>query len=64
MQSEDDEEKNGVYEIKPFAIGYNDVLKNIGLPTSSYEDYISLIENNEFADYANLFNYIDESIDD
>ena len=64
LQSEDDEEKNGVYEIKPFAIGYNDVLKNIGLPTSSYEDYISLIENNEFADYANLFNYIDESIDD
>lgn len=64
LQSEDDEEKNGVYEIKPFAIGYNDVLKNVGLPTSSYEDYISLIENNEFADYANLFNYIDESIDD
>lgn len=64
LQSEDDEEKNGVYEIKPFAIGYNDVLKNIGLPTSSYEDYISLIENNEFADYANLFNYIDESIGD
>lgn len=64
LQSEDDEEKNGVYEIKPFAIGYNDVLKNIGLPTSSYEDYISLIENNEFTDYANLFNYIDESIDD
>ena len=64
LQSEDDEEKNGVYEIKPFPIGYNDVLKNIGLPTSSYEDYISLIENNEFADYSNLFNYIDESIDD
>ena len=64
LQSEDDEEKNGVYEIKPFAIGYNDVLKNIGLPTSSYEDYISLIENNEFTDYTNLFNYIDESIDD
>lgn len=64
LQSEDDEEKNGVYEIKPFAIGYNDVLKNIGLPTSSYEDYISLIENNEFTDYSNLFNYIDESIDD
>jgi MinD-like ATPase involved in chromosome partitioning or flagellar assembly len=64
LQSEDDEERNGVYEIKPFAIGYNDVLKNIGLPTSSYEDYISLIENNEFADYTNLFNYIDESIDD
>ena len=64
LQSEDDEEKNGVYEIKPFAIGYNDVLKNIGLPTSSYEDYISLIENNEFADYANLFNYINESIGD
>lgn len=64
LQSEDDEENNGVYEIKPFAIGYNDVLKNIGLPTSSYEDYISLIENNEFADYVNLFNYIDESIDD
>lgn len=64
LQPEDDEEKNGVYEIKPFAIGYNDILKNIGLPTSSYEDYISLIENNEFADYVNLFNYIDESIDD
>lgn len=64
LQPEDDEEKNGVYEIKPFAIGYNDVLKNIGLPTSSYEDYISLIENNEFTDYTNLFNYIDESIDD
>lgn len=64
LQSEDDEERNGVYEIKPFAIGYNDVLKNIGLPTSSYEDYISLIENNEFVDYANLFNYIDESIGD
>ena len=64
LQSEDDEERNGVYEIKPFAIGYNDILKNIGLPTSSYEDYISLIENNEFADYSNLFNYIDESIDD
>lgn len=64
LQSEEDEEKNGVYEIKPFAIGYNDVLKNIGLPTSSYEDYVSLIKNNEFADYVNLFNYIDESIDD
>lgn len=64
LQSEEDEERNGVCEIKPFAIGYNDVLKNIGLPTSSYEDYISLIENNEFADYANLFNYIDESIKD
>lgn len=64
LQPEDDEEKNGVYEIKPFAIGYHDVLKNIGLPTSSYEDYISLIENNEFADYTNLFNYIDESIGD
>lgn len=64
LQSEDDEEKNGAYEIKPFPIGYNDVLKNIGLPTSSYEDYISLIENNEFTDYSNLFNYIDESIDD
>lgn len=64
LQSEEDEEKNGVYEIKPFAIGYNEVLKNIGLPTSSYEDYVSLIKNNEFADYVNLFNYIDESIDD
>ena len=64
LQSEDDAEKNGVYEIKPFPIGYNEVLKNIGLPTSSYEDYISLIENNEFIDYTNLFSYINESIDD
>lgn len=64
LQSEEDKEKKGVYEIKPFAIGYNDVLKNIGLPISNYEDYISLIENNEFADYANLFNYIEESIED
>ena len=64
MQSEDDEEKNGVYEIKPFPIGYNEVLKTIGLPTSSYEDYISLIENNEFVDYSNLFKYINESIGD
>ena len=62
LQTEDDEENKGVYEVKPFAIGYNDVLKNIGLPTSSYEDYISLIENNEFPDYINLFNHIDDSI--
>ena len=53
---------NGAYEIKPFPIGYNDILKNIGLPTSNYEDYIYLIENNEFSDYNNLFNYIEESI--
>lgn len=62
VQSDEDEEKNGVYEIKPFPIGYNDILKNIGLPTSNYKDYIYLIENNEFSDYTNLFNHIEESI--
>ncbi|MCF0121993.1 MAG: AAA family ATPase [Lachnospiraceae bacterium] len=64
LQSEDDEERNGIFEIKTFAIGYSDVLKNIGLPTSNYEDYISFIENNEFVDYVNLFNYIEESVND
>ena len=62
IQTEEDEEMNGAYEIKPFPIGYNDILKNIGLPTSNYEDYIYLIENNDFSDYNNLFNYIEESI--
>lgn len=62
IQPDEDERENGVYEIKPFPIGYNDILKNIGLPTSNYEDYINLIENNEFSDYSNLFYHIEESI--
>lgn len=64
IQSEEDAQNNGIYEVKTFPIGYNDILKNIGLPISNYEDYISLIENDEFIDYTNLFNYIEESIED
>lgn len=64
LQSDEEEREKGVVELAPFPIGYNDILRNIGLPTSTYEDYISLISNNEFLDYTNLFNYLIESIRD
>jgi len=64
FQTEEDERESGIMEIKTFPIGYNEILRNIGLPTSSFEDYISMIENNEFSDYNNLFSYILECIGD
>ncbi len=64
IQTEEDEKENGLATVDIFPIGYNDILKNIGLPTSSYEDYISLIENSEFIDYTNLFTRLYDAITD
>lgn len=64
IQTEEDEKENGLATVEIFPIGYNDILKNIGLPTSSYEDYISMIENNEFIDYTNLFSRLYDEIKD
>lgn len=47
-----------------YPIGYNEVLRNIGMPTESYTEFVDLIKNSEFADYKRLFEQIENAIYD
>jgi hypothetical protein len=44
-----------VPSIEIFPISENSVLRNIGKPTESYEEFINLIKEQDFSDYRNLF---------
>lgn len=61
---ESDDSKMSQHMIDIFPIGYNEVLRNIGMPIESYEEFINLINNNESIDYKNLFEKISEYVDD
>ena len=48
-------QRNGELQMDVYPISDNDVLRYIGKPTESYEEFINLISNQEFPDYRNLF---------
>lgn len=43
------------YSIECFPISDNDILRYIGKPTEDCEEFISMISNQDFSDYRNLF---------
>lgn len=51
----DNEKCDGELQMDIYPIADNDILRYIGKPTESNEEFISLIENQEFPDYRNLF---------
>ena len=45
-----------------FPIGYNEILRNIGMPTESYSEFVNLVQNSESVDHRNLFDKIEEYV--
>lgn len=56
------EREEGVFNIDMFPVSYDATLNNIGKPGEIIEEYISLIKENAFSEYAAIFSKLDEYV--
>lgn len=61
---EDTTEEQIQQTIDIYPIAYNEILRNIGMPTESYHEFVNLVKNNESVDHKNLFDKIEECVID